>query len=184
MQQLIYLIKISLYIANYSHRKRFRTEIISRNYFEKHFIPQNINVEKLQRLIPIPPLTPSNGVRLHEITFTGPTVFVAGRYNKFSRELSQTPWILNGKRMSESSVQEIIVQQVAPYFKVSTDSITFMSSGREDVDVRCLGRGRPFVLEIMNSSRSILDQASAITMEQEVGKSGFVSVRDLQMVRR
>ena len=31
-----------------------------------------------------------------------------GRYNKFSRELPQTPWILDGKRIFEHSVEELI----------------------------------------------------------------------------
>jgi tRNA pseudouridine synthase 10 len=32
----------------------------------------------------------------------------AGRYNKYSRELSQTPWLVEGERRIESSVQEFI----------------------------------------------------------------------------
>lgn len=109
---------------------------------------------------------------------------MAGRYNKFSRKLSQSPWILNGKRMSEESVQEIIVEAIAPNFKVPSDSITFMSSGREDVDVRCLGRGRPFVLEVMNSAKTILEASSAIQMEKTVNRSKLVFIRDLQMIPR
>lgn len=165
-------------------RKKFRTQVVSRNYFEKFFVPKNINKEKFREQIPIPPDPPTTTLRLDKITLTGPTVFLAGRYNKYSRKLSQSPWILGGKRMSEGSVQEIIVDAIASYFKVSDSSITFMSSGREDVDVRCLGRGRPFVLEIMDSRKTILDVTSAIEMEQKVKKSEHVAVRDLQMIRR
>lgn len=59
-----------------------------------------------------------------------------------------------------------------------------MSSGREDVDVRCLGKGRPFVLEIPNSFRTTLAQADACEMESSIDKSLKVSVRNLQMVKR
>jgi tRNA pseudouridine synthase 10 len=34
--------------------------------------------------------------------------FHVGRYNKFSRALSQTPWVIDGERRIKSSVQEII----------------------------------------------------------------------------
>jgi tRNA pseudouridine synthase 10 len=173
-----------LMVERNKQRRKFRTEVVSRNYFDKHFVPKKINLEKFRELIPVPPPVPSVAVKLDKITFTGPTVFVAGRYNKFSRELSQSPWILNGKRMTEGSVQEIIADSIASYFKVPASSMTFMSSGREDVDVRCLGRGRPFVLEITDAARTILDPSTAVEMERTVKKSGVVHIRDLQMIRR
>jgi len=166
------------------NRKRFRTEKVSRNYFDKFFKPQNIKLDKFRSKLSVPPECPAEPIRLDKVTLTGPTVFVAGRYNKFSRKLSQSPWILNGKRMSEGSVQEKIVEQVAPHFKASHASITFMSSGREDVDVRCLGKGRPFVLEIADSATTRLSSEQAGEMEQAVKASGVVCVRDLQLIQR
>lgn len=35
-------------------------------------------------------------------------IFISGRYNKLSRVLPQTPWILNGERKAEGSVEELI----------------------------------------------------------------------------
>ena len=35
-------------------------------------------------------------------------LYFLGRYNKFSRELPQTPWILDGKKVFENSVEELI----------------------------------------------------------------------------
>ena len=139
---------------------------------------------KFQKLIPVPPKAPINPIKFDEVTFAGPTIFLAGRYNKYSRELSQTPWVVGGKRLSELSVEEIIVSSVLSYFKVSESSVTFMSSGREDVDVRCLGRGRPFVLEIMNTTKTILALSMAKEMEAKVCQSGVVSIRDVQLVKR
>ena len=37
------------------------------------------------------------------------------RYNKFSRELSQTPWIVDGGRKTESSVQELICDKLEAF---------------------------------------------------------------------
>lgn len=184
MQQKLELVAPELMVERNKQRKKFRTEIVSRNYFEKFFIPKNIDNERFREQIPIPPEPPTTPLRLDKVTFTGPTVFVAGRYNKFSRDLSQSPWILGGKRMTEGSVQEIIVDAVANHFKVSDSCVTFMSSGREDVDVRCLGRGRPFVLEIMDAARTELDTSKAVKMERTVSGSGVVAIRDLQMIRR
>jgi tRNA pseudouridine synthase 10 len=109
---------------------------------------------------------------------------MAGRYNKFSRKLSQTPFVVGGKRMSESSVEELIIESIAPYFQVTKENITFMSSGREDVDVRSLGNGRPFALEINNSTKTRLDPLIACEMEENIAKLGLISVRDLQMITR
>jgi len=39
-------------------------------------------------------------------------IFLVGRYNKFSRTLSQTPWVIDGERRMESSVQEIISESL------------------------------------------------------------------------
>lgn len=39
-----------------------------------------------------------------------------GRYNKYSRMLPQTPWVLNGKRIMESSVEELICQPLSSAF--------------------------------------------------------------------
>lgn len=174
-----------LMVERNKQRKKFRTEVISRNYFDKFFVPKNINLKKFREEIAVPPSISSlNPLKFDHISFLGPTVFVAGRYNKFSRKLSQTPWILGGVRMSEESVQEIISEVILPHFNSNTSSVTFMSSGREDVDVRCLGKGRPFILEIMDAKRCDLSQLEAAKMEEKLKGSSLVSIRDVQMVER
>ena len=72
-------------------------------------------------------------------------------YNKFSRELSQTPWLIDGERKSESSVEEHICRPLNNL--VLASEWRFSASGREDVDVRMLGSGRPFVVELINPRR-------------------------------
>ncbi|OON19337.1 TIGR01213 family protein [Opisthorchis viverrini] len=81
-------------------------------------------------------------------------VVIAGRYVKLDRYLSQTPWIIDTKRKLSSSVEELIADTVREQFGRNTN-ITFSSSGREDVDVRCLGLGRPFILQIENYDTSL-----------------------------
>ncbi|KAF7255678.1 putative tRNA pseudouridine synthase Pus10 [Paragonimus skrjabini miyazakii] len=81
-------------------------------------------------------------------------VVLAGRYVKLSRRLPQTPWIVDGTRKLPLSVEELIVNPVRTQFG-SSSRITFSSAGREDVDVRCLGLGRPFMLQVENFQASI-----------------------------
>ncbi len=87
-------------------------------------------------------------------------IFIAGRYNKFSREIPQTIWpcrVCHGKgcdhchgkgKMYETSVQEIIGDVALEM--TGGDEHFFHGMGREDIDARMLGDGRPFVLEISN----------------------------------
>jgi hypothetical protein len=104
-------------------------------------------------------------------------VFVKGRYCKFSRSLSQTPWLVEGSTRVDAgcSVEELIGNVVARLYKepwvlpggaagdatptdVSSLSpsqqpprFQFHAAGREDVDVRMLGDGRPFVLQLLDA---------------------------------
>ncbi|KAG5683375.1 hypothetical protein PVAND_012660 [Polypedilum vanderplanki] len=39
-------------------KKKYKTEVISRNYFAKHFQPTNIDIKKFQEHLPLPPSIP------------------------------------------------------------------------------------------------------------------------------
>ncbi|ESP01315.1 hypothetical protein LOTGIDRAFT_111864, partial [Lottia gigantea] len=108
-------------------------------------------------------------------------IYIAGRYNKYSRTLSQTPWLIDGKRKTISSVEEEICNCLTS-FKAS--EFRFSSSGREDVDVRMLGNGRPFIVEIMNSHRNTVVSTLPDIQKQINETSDVVKVRDLQLVTR
>ena len=62
----------------------------------------------------------------------------------------------------------------------------FSSSGREDVDVRTLGRGRPFGVELLNPRVSEISREQVRNLEREINEAGskLVFVRDLQVVAR
>ena len=61
----------------------------------------------------------------------------------------------------------------------------FSSSGREDVDVRMLGRGRPFLFELVNPRQVHLSQDELTKMQQSINESTQdVFVRDLQIVSK
>lgn len=81
--------------------------------------------------------------------------------------MSQTPWVIDNQRIGDKSVEELICIPAKEMFKA--DQYRFSSAGREDIDVRMLGNGRPFSIELLNPkvtddalmdldySRSLLD---------------------------
>ncbi|XP_077622593.1 tRNA pseudouridine synthase Pus10 isoform X3 [Crocuta crocuta] len=106
-----------------------------------------------------------------------------GRYNKYSRNLPQTPWIIDGERKLESSVEELISDHLLAVFKA--ESFNFSSSGREDVDVRTLGNGRPFAIELVNPHRVHFTSQEIKELQQKINNSSNkIQVRDLQLVTR
>ncbi|KAF6768603.1 hypothetical protein AHF37_10568 [Paragonimus kellicotti] len=107
-------------------------------------------------------------------------VVLAGRYVKLSRRLPQTPWIIDGTRKLPLSVEELIVNPVRTHFGLSS-RITFSSSGREDVDVRCLGLGRPFMLQVENYQASI---AAVINTFSKFHGNQKQSLKDIEMADR
>lgn len=74
--------------------------------------------------------------------------YIKGYYNKYSRNISQTPWCVDGAATLDGSIEEIIAP---PICSLSNSSgYKFHTAGREDVDVRMLGNGRPFVVEVIS----------------------------------
>uniref|UniRef100_A0AAY5EYD8 tRNA pseudouridine(55) synthase n=1 Tax=Electrophorus electricus TaxID=8005 RepID=A0AAY5EYD8_ELEEL len=121
--------------------------------------------------------------RLAETTCLHSSVFIAGRYNKFSRELPQTPWVIDGERRMEGSVEELIAAPLLSSFRA--DAFNFSSSGREDVDVRTLGNGRPFAMELVNPHRVRHTKAEVRQLQETINASSDkIRVRDLQIVTR
>ncbi|HDM35854.1 MAG TPA: tRNA pseudouridine(54/55) synthase Pus10 [Candidatus Syntrophoarchaeum butanivorans] len=85
-------------------------------------------------------------------------VFVFGRYLKLVRGIPQTRWPCrrcHGKgcercnftgKLYKESVEELIGEVAVRLF--DGEGYTFHGAGREDIDARMLGSGRPFILEI------------------------------------
>ncbi|OZC05807.1 TIGR01213 family protein [Onchocerca flexuosa] len=89
----------------------------------------------------------------YTVSFERNPLFIAGRYCKFSRNMSQSPWSASTDipRITGHSVSEKIG---APFIKETGCDVTrFVASGREDIDVRMLGTGRPFVLQLINPKK-------------------------------
>lgn len=138
---------------------------------------------KFLKHFPCPPAQPTSSCIPQDVQCLHVSVFVAGRYNKFCRSLPQTPWVIDGERRMESSVEELIAAPLLSSFRAN--SFNFSSSGREDVDVRTLGNGRPFAMELLNPHRSRLNKAEMKQLQETINKSSDkIRVRDLQIVTR
>jgi tRNA pseudouridine synthase 10 len=75
-------------------------------------------------------------------------VYLRGSYLKFSRNIGQSPWSVNGVKICDSSVQEEMSKTLIDIFQC--EGCVMSAGGREDIDVRMLGSGRPFIMEIAN----------------------------------
>ena len=49
-------------------------------------------------------------INLHTVNNNYIVFGIAGRYMKYSRQLSQSPWVVDGHRKTESSVEELICE--------------------------------------------------------------------------
>ncbi|KAM4694683.1 tRNA pseudouridine synthase Pus10 [Discoglossus pictus] len=141
-----------------------------------------IKEEDFQVQFLFPPSCPETTCEVVDIQCNHSSVFVAGRYNKYSRNLPQTPWVIDGERKMESSVEELITDHLKALFKA--DSFNFSSSGREDVDVRTLGKGRPFAIELVNPHKVQFTAQDMKKLQEKINTSDKIRVRDLQIVTR
>ncbi len=111
-------------------------------------------------------------------------LFVSGRYRKTVRDIPQSKWFCStchGKgcekcgwtgKMYKESVQEIIE---GPFLKATGGlKASFHASGREDIDARMLGRGRPFVIEVTRPKKRFLNLGQ---LQREVNAVGKGKVR-------
>jgi tRNA pseudouridine synthase 10 len=94
-------------------------------------------------------------------------LFVSGRYRKLVRDIPQSKWFCSSCRgrgcekcggtgkMYPESVEELASK---PLLEAAEGEKTlFHASGREDIDARMLGNGRPFVIEVSKPKKRFLD---------------------------
>jgi tRNA pseudouridine synthase 10 len=110
-------------------------------------------------------------------------VFLFGRYLKLERGIPQTRWPCRACRgrgggcescsgtglQYLDSVQDLIGEPLR--IALDAEDTSFHGMGREDIDVRCLGRGRPFVMEIKRPQRRSIDH-------EEIQKAINLSAKD------
>jgi tRNA pseudouridine synthase 10 len=113
------------------------------------------------------------------------SVFFYGRYQKFERGIPQTHWDCRSCRGAGcekcnftgaqylDSVEQLIGRPVITAFDAK--NAVLHGAGREDIDARMIGTGRPFILEVVEPKKRSLD---LVALEQEINRvaEGRVSV--------
>jgi tRNA pseudouridine synthase 10 len=122
-------------------------------------------------------------------------VYLESRYRKLERGLPQTifycPECKGNRRKSrgcercegfgkltKDSVQEMIGRKAIPLFRAKRGK--FHGAGREDIDVLMLGRGRPFVYEVVDSRGPDAD----LTRLDEMIREEYAGRIELEPFRR
>lgn len=111
------------------------------------------------------------------VRVTNTPIYIYGLYTKMSREMSQTEM---PKRLKKG------VRAVADFTKdlvcfFSADKVKFISSGREDADVRMIG-GRPFILQVQCPKRNLDFSNLKLRLHKEVCISELKRVTSLAKV--
>lgn len=123
------------------------------------------------------------------IAVTIAPAFFYGRYRKLARGIPQTHWPCRSCRgrgcascggtgkQYPTSVEELVL----PAFLAASGGTGghLHGAGREDIDARMLGRGRPFVIEVKEPTIRTLD-LGAIAREVNAAAVGKVEVLDLR----
>jgi tRNA pseudouridine synthase 10 len=116
-------------------------------------------------------------------------LYLYGRYRKLERGIPQTRWPCRqcrGKgcsrcggtgKMYPTSVEELVAGPIMAISGGKEHSLHGM--GREDIDARMLGNGRPFVVEIQDPKKRVLD---LVAVQNDVNRlaAGKVEVEELR----
>jgi len=125
-------------------------------------------------------------------------LYIEGRYRKLTRGIPQSKWFCvkcGGRgcqqcnwtgKMYPESIEEIIAEPTLE--KTGGEDASFHAAGREDVDARMLGRGRPFVIEVKKPKRRFVDlqELAQFINERAQGKVKVLNLRfaDKNAVRK
>jgi tRNA pseudouridine synthase 10 len=120
-------------------------------------------------------------------------LFVAGRYRKLVRDIPQSKWFCSSCRgkgcencggtgkMYPESVEELVSKPLLE--AAEGEKTSFHASGREDIDARMLGNGRPFVIEIAKPKKRFLD-LKKLEVAVNANAAGKVEVSGFRFANR
>jgi tRNA pseudouridine synthase 10 len=120
-------------------------------------------------------------------------LFVGGRYRKLVRTIPQSKWFCSNCRgkgcekcggtgkLYPESVEELSSKPLLE--AAQGEGSFFHASGREDIDARMLGTGRPFVIEISKPKKRFID-LKAIVAAINAGAVDKVEVSELQFTTK
>nr|CAI5820793.1 unnamed protein product [Callosobruchus analis]CAI5825632.1 unnamed protein product [Callosobruchus analis] len=153
---------------------------ISRNNISD--ILDGCDEKTFRKYFAVPPESPIKEITA-KVSFSAATIYLGGRYLKFSRDMGQTPWVINNKVMAQHCLSDIIFDSVSKILGYDKTQITFCASGREDADVRMLGNGRPFYIQVDNPKNSCITFEDCFKIEENILGTKLAAVVGLQKVK-
>ncbi len=121
-------------------------------------------------------------------------LFIYGRYRKYRRGIPQTRWFCrecHGKgcercnftgKMYAESVEELIKSSIIDVY--GAKDVILHGCGREDIDARMLGSGRPFVVELREPKRRQRVDLRALEEKVNEENRAKLEVTNLEYVNR
>lgn len=118
------------------------------------------------------------------------SIFIRGRYKKLVRGIPQTRWPCRECRgrgcprcqgtgkMYQESVDELI--RPAVMAAAAAEDTVFHGAGREDIDARMMGTGRPFIVEAVRPLIRTIDLAK---LEEEINRRAAGKVEVLGLAK-
>ncbi len=115
-----------------------------------------------------------------EVILQANPLYIQGAYKKLVRDIPQSRWLCKSCRgegcpkcngtgkMYPESVEEIIAGPILE--KTGGEDVAFHAAGREDVDARMLGTGRPFIMEVKKPRRRFIDLQNLAELINERGQ--------------
>lgn len=119
--------------------------------------------------------------------------YLYGRYQKLERGIPQTRWPCRACKgrgcekcdgtglQYKKSVQDLIGNPLLGLFEAKEHA--FHGMGREDIDVRCMGQGRPFVIEMKEPKTRTVDLDTAMNSINELAE-GSINITGLRSSNR
>jgi len=168
-------------------KRRKENREFARQKDELTSVVKETSLLKLRMHYHCPPTIPDN-------THTDPTllriqvevnhspIYISGKYLKFLRGLPQSPWKIQGnKNEIKGSLEEYIGNELMKI--TEAESYKFDSAGREDIDVRMLGKGRPFVFTILKPKITNLDVEQLKQLEHSINEKykDIIQVNSLKL---
>jgi len=186
-------------IINQEDKFKSELNILEAESFKSHF-NRVVGIEILKLLNKPPEFNNPDLVFLFYLDFNSfkvklliKPVFISGRYNKLIRGIPQTLWICQnckGKGCEECNFtgkkyETSIEESISPEFikEAKAKSSKFHGAGREDIDVRMLGTGRPFVIELKEPQIRTLDLNKIMERVNQLQK-GKIQISDLKYSKK
>ena len=128
-----------------------------------------------------------------DVSILSTPIFIKGYYRKLKPYMPQSTWICRkcgglgceycnytGRRRGPS-IEELLATIAIKFFQ--GEEVILHASGREDIDVRTLGRGRPFIIEIKHPRNRDVD---LLKLAEEVNRSfrGIIEIHGLEYTHR